>query len=273
MSLLTTSELSWISTLEVGYLLRVEQFKHARTNKVFLLTFEDGLQLVFKRLNLQARSLEKRKHELSVYKLASRHSLSAELLADCQHYRLQAYIEGETLSCNLMSHQSIDLFANQLFLIHQLPAKYALAQSLTTEIENLKKQIKTSIDETNFQQQLHLATKLDQSSTRDTLCHGDLSGNNIVQTKDGEVKILDWEYAVIACPAYDLAVCSVINEFNEKQINLLIEQYYSLNKGELPYTLEKLHQQTDLYISVFKYINKLWEKVFGYSQSNMKNIP
>ena len=107
-----------------------------------------------------------------------------------------------------------------------------------------------------------MAKTLDKSSTRDVICHGDLSLNNLLQTADKQLKILDWEYGVIACAAYDLAFCSCINELNAIQHKQLIEDYYRLNKKQLSVSLATLEAESVLYLSFFIYLNKLWAVCF-----------
>ena len=262
MSLLTADELLWLSSLNIGKIVSAEQFAGALTNQVFLLTTEDGQQTVFKRLNLKARGRQDRKREIAVQKLASARGLSPKVLADGEKYRVQAYIKGDILDSACVDRHTIELFATQLQIIHQLPAKHAQPQRLAYELQLLKKQLNTPIDEGKFQRFLQLATQLDKSCARDTLCHGDLSLNNLLRTADGQIKILDWEYAALACPAYDLAACCCINAFSSQQRMQLINHYYLLHKDQLSLSLAQLKKECVLYLSVFTYLNKLWKVCF-----------
>lgn len=266
MSPLTADELIWLSSLNLGKIVSVRQFAHALTNQVFLLTDENGQQVVFKRLNLKARDRQDRKRELAVQKLASDQGLTPEVLADCEQYRVQSYIKGDILDSASIDHHTIELFASQLQIIHQLPAKYARPQRLAFELLALKKELKKqrnkAIDEGEFQRFLQLATQLDNSCTRDTLCHGDLSFSNLLQAENGQIKILDWEYAVLACSAYDLASCCCINAFSSEQQAQLINHYYLLHKQHLAVSLAQLKKECALYRSVFAYLNELWEVCF-----------
>ena len=262
MSLLTTEELAWLSSLHLGEITKVQQFSNALTNHVFLLTIENELQIVFKRLNSKARDLDMREKELAVQHMASARGLSAKVIADCQHYRVVQYIAGDVLSDSALTGETIEQLALQLRLIHQLPAKYAAPQALADELLKLNNQLNQDIDQSEFCYYWRLATQLDANSAKDTLCHGDLSFNNIIQMSDGQIKILDWEYAVLACPAYDLAACCCINGFNPEQQAQLIEHYYLLHKNHLSLSLAQLQENTALYYSVFTYLNELWKACF-----------
>ncbi|WP_169719593.1 phosphotransferase [Psychromonas aquimarina] len=259
---ITTDELSWFSELKIGRLLKSEQITHALTNQVFLLTFENNLQYIFKRLNLKARSVEDRKRELAVQKTAAEKGLTAKVIAVCDAYKLQEYIPGQVLSHALVKQNILELLARQLQRIHQLPAGSAQPQQLVYELNLLKKQLNKPVDNNKFAQMLRLADRLDKSSSRDILCHGDLSVNNVLISDQQQIMILDWEYAVTACAAYDLAFCSCINEFNAAQREQLIEHYYCLNQENLTQSLKQLKDECALYFTVFVYINELWALCF-----------
>ena len=260
--LLTADELAWLGELSVKPLVSVQQLSQAQTNQVFLITAQNNQQFIFKRLNINARNRYHRKQELAVHKMASDCNLSPKVLGDCSQYRLQAYIKGKTLNNSVTTPHILKQVAAQLRMIHQLPAKYAPLQSLTDELLILNKKSSGGIISDEFQHFLQLATQLDKSSSQDILCHGDLSFNNLVQTENRQMKILDWEYAVLACPAYDLASCCCINDFNIEEQELLIRYYYLSNKAHISQSLDQLYKESALYHSVFTYLNKLWGLVF-----------
>ncbi len=56
------------------------------------------------------------------------------------------------------------------------------------------------------------------------LCHNDLLNANFLD--DGEIRILDWEYAGMGDPVFDLANFSVHHEFNDEQDHWLLEAYF-----------------------------------------------
>jgi thiamine kinase-like enzyme len=259
---LCSNELVWLSELNLGELVKVKQFAHAITNQVFLLTYDNQQAYIFKRLNMQARNQQQRKRELLVQKLASDSDLTPKLLVSCDNYRLQAYFPGKTLDSAALDNQMVELFAAQLHLIHQLPALYAPPARLAGELQLLKKQLTKPIEESRFNHFLQLATQLDKSCTRDLLCHGDLSFNNLLVDKNGQIKIIDWEYAVLACAAYDLAACCSINKLNTAAQTRLINHYYLLNQEKLSLSLAQFNDQYQLYHALFTYLNELWSRCF-----------
>ena len=258
--MLNADELNWLTEQNIVDINCVTQFQNALTNDVFLITAENNQQFVFKRLNQKARSKDDRKSEFLVQQLASKADLTSKVLAHNNCYKLQQYIEGDLLT--IKTPHLTELLAKQFHRIHELPAKHAPEQRLAFELNRLKKQLPVSIDEIIFDQMMQLAYKLDESSSCDVLCHGDLSLNNILLGDDKQVYIIDWEYAVIGCAAYDLAFCNCINEFSETMRYELIANYFDQKQKPKQYTLESLQKECDLYFKVFKYINELWSLCF-----------
>jgi thiamine kinase-like enzyme len=257
--LLLDIEILWLEK-NITDIISVTKFTHALTNDVFLVTNSEELQFIFKRLNRDARTDDDRQAELLVQRLANQYNLTPQVLAHNESYKLQEYIPGELLPKN--SNNLFEFLATQLTRIHQLPALHAPKQRLGCELQRLKSQLMVNIDELHFQKMLDLAIQLDQSSSNDTLCHGDLSLNNVLQGTNKKIYILDWEYAVIACVAYDLAFCNCINGFSKNESTTLISHYYSLLPSPQKQSLESLQKKCHLYLIVFIYINELWSLCF-----------
>lgn len=62
------------------------------------------------------------------------------------------------------------------------------------------------------------------------LCHGDLLAANIVES-EGRLWALDWEYAAMSSPHFDLAVVLTGQNFDPNLVTALIEQYQMLRPG------------------------------------------
>ncbi|AGH80821.1 aminoglycoside phosphotransferase [Psychromonas sp. CNPT3] len=258
--LLSPDERKWLSELCHLKIISVQKVAHAITNRVFVLHCIDNKKFIFKRLNVQARTATQRACEYQLQQLLSKLNLTPKVIAIKGSYKLQAFIAGETPK--EVNTDSLTLLATQLSIIHQIPTKIAPLQCLASELKDLKKHSDRYVDEKEHAFYRQLATDLDHSSAKDTLCHGDLSLLNIVKTASGEVQILDWEYAVLACSAYDLASCCCINQLNEADENYLLDHYYDLYAEHLVIDKEKLKKEYVQYLSLFRYINKLWTDHF-----------
>ena len=63
-----------------------------------------------------------------------------------------------------------------------------------------------------------------------TPCHNDYWTNNIMVDDNNNIKIIDYEYASMSDPSYDLGVFSTINYFTEAMDEELVKEY---NGGEM----------------------------------------
>jgi len=238
--LLSNQEIVWLNDHNIIEISRVEQFEHALTNDVFLISTSQNTQYIFKRLNRDARSDDDRDEELLVQQLVNDKGLTTKVLAANQQYKLQQYIKGDLILDDMVGLS--DFLATQLHRIHQLPAKHAPNQRLHFELQRLKEQLPVGWGDRYFHKMSLLAKQLDERCACNTLCHGDLSLNNVLQGHDGNVYVIDWEYAVIATPAYDLAFCNCINNFSASVSSALITSYHSKLDNPNVVSLESLQK-------------------------------
>lgn len=64
------------------------------------------------------------------------------------------------------------------------------------------------------------------------LCHFDLNPDNFLISKNGNIRLLDWEYAGMNDPLFDLAGWIVYKQYTDEQINKLIEGYLEHSPSE-----------------------------------------
>jgi thiamine kinase-like enzyme len=83
-------------------------------------------------------------------------------------------------------------------------------------------------------------------------CHNDLNPSNLLVAKDGHLKIIDWEYASIGDPLFDLAGLIVTHQLNKVQEKELLKGYLNGNKIQL--STNKLNNMKAL----FEGICTLW---------------
>lgn len=70
-----------------------------------------------------------------------------------------------------------------------------------------------------------LLTFLEQRNRPQTLAHIDSNVDNFLFLPDGEVKLIDWEYAGMCDPLIDIAMCSIYSYFNEDEMADLLKLY------------------------------------------------
>ncbi|MBS6954091.1 MAG: phosphotransferase [Enterocloster asparagiformis] len=70
-----------------------------------------------------------------------------------------------------------------------------------------------------------LMDRLDQMGRGKCLCHIDANVDNYLFLENGEVKLLDWEYAGMCDPMIDVAMCAIYSYYDEEQTDRLLSIY------------------------------------------------
>ena len=96
----------------------------------------------------------------------------------------------------------------------------------------------------------HLAAELATDAVT-CLCHNDLHHLNVVEREDGALRLVDWEYAGIGDPYFDLASVCCYHAFNDADRAALLRAYLGADRRA---ALERLHRMCWL----FDYIRELW---------------
>lgn len=70
-----------------------------------------------------------------------------------------------------------------------------------------------------------LMDSLDHMGRGKCLCHIDANVDNYLFLENGEVKLLDWEYAGMCDPMIDVAMCAIYSYYDEEQMDRLLRIY------------------------------------------------
>ena len=85
----------------------------------------------------------------------------------------------------------------------------------------------------------------------DTLCHHDVHAQNLVTEPDGRLWLVDWEYAGLGDPVFDLASCASQLELPAAGAGLLCDEYFRAG-GTVA------RKRLDLARWAFDYVQWLW---------------
>ncbi|MBF1011146.1 MAG: phosphotransferase, partial [Lachnoanaerobaculum sp.] len=93
---------------------------------------------------------------------------------------------------------------------------------------------------------------LDQMKSHKCLCHIDSVADNFIITADDRIKLIDWEYAGMAEPIIDVAMCSIYSYYDKEKANTLLESYLQRKPTNDEY--KKLYA----YMALSGYLWSLW---------------
>ncbi|WP_124065153.1 phosphotransferase [Clostridium sp. E02] len=77
-----------------------------------------------------------------------------------------------------------------------------------------------------------LLDQLDKLNNEKVLSHVDTVVDNFLILPDGEVKLIDWEYAGMCDPLVDIAMCAIYSYYDEEETDRLITMYLERDPNE-----------------------------------------
>ena len=168
---------------------------------------------------------------------------------------------------NFSSHDNIHYLVKLLKSIHQLPA---INDILETELKAAK--YWQSIDEkTAFTHQLkklepQIQVRIQEAQSLNSalcLCHNDLLASNLVTMNGNELLAIDWEYAAMGDPFFDLAVIAEGNNLDNATIKRLLVAYIGYDNDIVCNAIDISNAEARLTHSriIYCYLDILWYAV------------
>lgn len=200
------------------------------TNKSYLISADNTDMVLRKNSAISAALNLDRVTEARVLVLADNADLCAPLIhydGDYQ-YVVSRYVEGKHWCAD---EQGIRSLAMLLQRIHCLPAidTYLTiadkAERYWQAIANNAPHLADLKKVANKMMPLIESTKRLETGT--CLCHNDLLRENLISTEAGRLYAIDWEYAAMGDPFYELAVIVEGHVLNQSQQELLLSEYFA----------------------------------------------
>jgi thiamine kinase len=245
----------WSSVIPVV----LRQLKGGLTNDIFLLQSHQQ-QLVLRLNTVNSVSLGlNRWLEHEVLQQTQTHQLSAQLIYfdPQQRYLVTEYIVGGhwQRSDNNDANKIVQL-AQLIRSVHQLQPVDGFLD-IPVRIENYWR----SIDCANAllpvlialkpRVQLHIDAAV-HKNVRACVCHNDLVPNNLLVATDQRLYAIDWEYAAMGDPYFDLATVAEEYALDQQQFNQLLVAYSDDGLSPLD-TQRLLHNRV-----IYSYVCLLW---------------
>ena len=156
------------------------------------------------------------------------------------------YIEGgEAESKLILNKDFLIKLGRKVKNIHTTDTKTLSSYSFLDSIEHYKDIIK---DNKSGEDINNLISKLYNSDTRLTLCHNDLTKPNILV--GDTISFIDWEYASLNDPQYDIATVFQAYNLNANQRDAFLIGYNSVNVD-----LARVNE----FIALTKFTERLWD--------------
>jgi hypothetical protein len=155
------------------------------------------------------------------------------------------------------SKDKLKKFRDSVLLIQKIDKK-TLKKDLTSEIKHYLTHTETpKIIRNNIKKIEKYINRYPQNK----VCHGDIHFGNLLVSKE-KYYLLDWDYSLISCLGYEIAMFAYLENLNQKQIKILSDTF-KISISEIKHYLPICDLLDCLYQNIlFKKINrKLMKKV------------
>ena len=179
----------------------------------------------------------------------------------CECYLVTRYIDGQHWQLSdSQSHEGINRLASLLKAIHGLePVEYFLDVAIKadhywqhiagdSELAQSLRQLKPQVD--------HHIAQANKQNRHPVLCHNDLVVENLLLGNDQKLHALDWEYAAMGDPFFDLAVIVEEHKLNESESLQLLQSYLDGKPSKQDLNRLYSNQIIGCYLSVLWYTVK-----------------
>jgi CTP:phosphocholine cytidylyltransferase-like protein len=249
---------------------RCSSVKSGMTNKSFSFVVRKE-SYIYRHAGEGSNTLLKRNHEKNVYEAVIPLGISDEIIYFDIHggEKISRFYNG---AINTDPRNKADVSGAMALLrsFHAKGLNVGHSFNVFAEIERyislcLEKNISISKYKTVFEKLKPLNEKILNLKINNVLCHVDCNPDNFIRLKNGEIKIIDWEYAGMADPIIDIAMYSIYSYYTKVEALELLEIYLE-NKAS-----ETEIMRLDAYMSLGGLLWALWteyKKSFGIEFSD-----
>jgi thiamine kinase-like enzyme len=248
--------------VDTGAVLSVEPIKHGLTNESWLVrTANDAVVVRISNRHWASLQID-RMAESIVLDVVARAEIGPQIVAsDINRGMLVTRYLGATCTDTEMTKPDLIQQLGAIFnALHSLPLprdvhEVHLPSVVAGYLETLDTLArKSALTEVDLRERaMMLATEIAESSTP-RLCHNDVHHLNVVRYES--VRFIDWEYAGVGEPYFDLASVCVYHDYSLQQRSLLLNAYAGSASAA---QLERLAKCCWL----FEYVRDLWTEVRG----------
>ena len=244
----------------VAEVVDAQQIKHGLTNESWLVrTRTDAV--VVRISNTSERALQiDRASECTILKCVAAAGLGAPVvLCDPQRHVLVTRYLGETWTLDdARQGRNIERVGR---LLRRLHAQIVPPQVRTVDLIATIDHYLGTLDEhgaqgdlasASLRQRAREAASALRADSPPCLCHNDVHHLNVVD--DGELRLIDWEYAGVGERLFDLASACVYHAYSARQREQLVYAYLSGRDASI-------EQRLTLACWLFEYVRDLWMAV------------
>jgi thiamine kinase len=246
-----------LAGIDLGRIDGVERIKHGLTNESWLVRSDTGI-FVVRQSNSSEESLQiNRRSEELILEVVAQAGIGPEVvLCDpTRHLLITRYAGPTWTDAQATTDESIGRVGLLLMRLHMLKPPPAIqVVDLATVIRGYTRTLahQGASTDASLHQRAQQITSFLRAEPELRLCHNDIHALNIVG--NGELRLIDWEYAGLGERLFDLASICVYHCFAKSQRELLLSSYLRSPDAQAWHRLE-------LCCWLFDYVRDLWTAV------------
>lgn len=246
----------------VGAITGIERIKHGLTNESWLAQTDAGALVVRVSNTLEASLQIHRESEALILAAVARAGIGPEILFcdPARHLLVTRYMGPTWTDADAVDDGNIARIATVLRRLHALtppPGLHSVELRAVVDgyLATLREHgVQPAVDSTAlWSKACEVADVLQQNSSV-RLCHNDVHALNVVEAREGGLRLIDWEYAGLGEPMFDLASICVYHDYDEGQRARLLCAYE-------PAMGEMSARRLESACWLFAYIRDLWMAV------------
>lgn len=216
--------------------------------------------------------------EKEVYNLINSINISEKIvyLNEEDGTKITRFVHGTRKYINTPTNEQIIFVAKKLKKLHNSGLKVSLNYSMFDKLITYKNNVnKSDFLDKKYEEKILKETKKIFDKNPLVLCHNDLVKDNLL-FKFNDVVFIDWEYASMNNPLFDLASFISENNLSDKQSELFLSKYFGAKYNSLKKKrIELFEQFQDIlfyYWALYLFNNRKEEIYKSISEIKLKRI-
>lgn len=224
---------SQVFQMPEGEIHDIRCLKSGMTNNSFLFQLK-GRHYICRIPGAGTEMLINRQQEASVYEAVEPLGITEHVvyLDRTTGYKIAEYYEGSR-NAQADSLQDMTACMQLLRCFHQSGISVAHEFNIRERIDFYENLCRSSQNGMRFEDYAQvrewmdeLLLQLEQQNRPKTLSHIDSNVDNFLFLPDGNVRLIDWEYAGMCDPLIDLGMCAIYSYYNDEETEQLMECYF-----------------------------------------------
>lgn len=220
-------------SLEVGKneIVDIEVLKKGMTNRSFLFSCRNK-KYIMRIPGEGTDQLINRKEEAQVYQAIYDKGICDDIvyINPDNGYKITAYLEGAR-TCDALNVEHLKKCMKKLRDFHRMKLKVNHAFDIFRQMEFYETlwDGMPSIYRDYYKTKIHvleLKKYIDKQEKEYCLTHIDAVPDNFLFTEDGDIRLIDWEYAGMQDPHVDIAMFCIYSLYSKPQIDNIIDIYF-----------------------------------------------